>query len=76
MRKYDRYRGENLLINGLWGVLFGTFPIIAILIYLAVAKTIEGFSVAPNVLVILNYIPIINIQLAFEEYVSRQLFIF
>ena len=53
MRKYDRYRGENLLINGLWGVLFGTFPIIAILIYLAVAKTIEGFSVAPNVLVIL-----------------------
>ena len=53
MRKYDRYRGDNLLINGLWGVLFGTFPIIAILIYLAVAKTIEGFSVAPNVLVIL-----------------------
>ena len=53
MRKYDRYRGENLLINGLWGVLFGSFTIIAILIYLAVAKTIEGFSVAPNVLVIL-----------------------
>ena len=53
MRKYDRYRGENLLINGLWGVLFGTFPIIAILIYLAVDNTIEGFSVAPNVLVIL-----------------------
>ena len=43
MRKYDRYRGENLLINGLWGVLFGPFPIIAILIYIAVAKTIEGF---------------------------------
>ena len=23
MEKYDRYKGENLLINGLWGLLFG-----------------------------------------------------
>lgn len=51
MEKYDRYKGENLLINGLWGLLFGILPVIIILIYLAVAKTIEGFSVGPNGLI-------------------------
>jgi|TARA_B100002003_G_C13980009_1_gene473962 hypothetical protein len=51
MEKYDRYKGENLLINGLFGLLFGILPVIVILIILAVVFTIEGFTVAPNVLI-------------------------
>ena len=53
MQKYDRYKGENLLINGLFGLLFGILPVIVILIILAAVFRIEGFTdgVGPNVLI-------------------------
>ena len=51
MEKYDRYKGENLLINGLWGLLLGILPVIIILIVLAVVFTLEGFTVGPNGLI-------------------------
>ena len=53
MEKYDRYKGENLLINGLFGLLFGILPVIVILIILAAVYRIEGFTdgVGPNVFI-------------------------
>ena len=51
MQKYDRYKGENLLINGLFGLLFGILPVIIILIILAVVFSLEGVTVSPNVLI-------------------------
>ena len=46
MRKYDRYRGENLLMNGLLGAIMSILPIIIFLIYFSLEGSIGGAEIS------------------------------
>ena len=46
MKKYDRYKGENLLLNGIFGAIMSLLPILIFLVYFAVAGSIGGATIA------------------------------